>query len=69
LAKVRKWHKKALGKTEKVSATASRMVMVVCLFIFISFYLCKVMSIIWYAQGKDGKTAKEGVTAFLYLKC
>ena len=32
-------------------------------------FMCKVMSIIWYSQGNDEKTAKGGVTAFLDLKC
>jgi hypothetical protein len=51
-----------------IATRVSRMVMMVC-FIFISFYPGKVMSIIWYAQGNDEKTAKGGVTAFLDLKC
>jgi hypothetical protein len=32
------------------------------------FYPCKVMSIIWYAQGKDEETVKGGVAVFLKLK-
>jgi hypothetical protein len=33
------------------------------------FFMCKIMSVIWYAQGNGGKTAKESVTMIFNLKC